>query len=357
MKLIDKYILKKFLVTFFFVMVMLVSVICVIDFTEKNDKFIKNGLEAAVIFKYYLTVFPFFASLITPITVFIATVFITANMAARTEIIAILASGISFKRMLVPYAIGAILIAILTFFFNGYIIPNANKFRIGFEVAYVKKAFYFVERDIHMKVGDDTYLYLQSYNNSSDVAYKVTLEKIEGDQMKAKLVANRMDWDSTTHKWKVINWQLREIDGFEEKITAGTQLDTALSLSPADFTNNYGRQETMNMNELEEHIQLQTARGAEDVVIYKNEKYIRYMQPFAVIILTFIGVIVSARKSRGGTGYLIALGFALAFLYIIFYTFSRAVAEAGSMDPILAVWLPNIVFGTIGGLMYFTLPR
>lgn len=357
MKLIDKYILKQFLVTFFFVMVLLVSVICVIDFTEKNDKFIKNGLDAAIIFKYYLTVFPFFASLITPITVFIATVFITANMAVRTEIIAILASGISFRRMLVPYLIGSLLVAGLTFVFNGYVIPNANKFRIAFEVNYVKKAFYFVQRDIHLKVADDVYLYLQSYNNSSDVAYKVTLEQIEGEQLKAKLVANRMDWDSTTHKWKVMNWQLREIDGFEERITSGTKLDTALSLTPADFANNYGRQETMNMNELEDHIELQTLRGAEDVVIYKIEKYIRYMQPFAVIILTFIGVIVSARKTRGGTGYLIALGFGLAFLYIIFYTFSRAVAEAGSMNPILAVWLPNLVFGGIGGLMYFTLPR
>lgn len=357
MKLIDKYILKKFLVTFFFVMILLVTVICVIDYTEKNDKFIQNGLSAALIVKYYLTVFPFFASLITPITVFIATVFITANMAVRTEIIAILASGISFRRMLVPYLIGSIFIAILTFVFNGYIIPNANKFRIGFEVAYIKKAFYFVERDIHLKVADNSYLYLQSYNNSSDVAYKVTLERIEDQQLKAKLTANRMDWDSTTHKWKVINWQLREINGFEEKVTSGTTMDTTLNLSPADFTSNYGRQETMSMTELQDHIELQTSRGADDVMIYKIERYIRYMQPFAVLILTFIGVIVSARKTRGGTGYLIALGFGLAFLYIIFYTFSRAVAEAGSMNPILAVWLPNIIFGSIGAIMYFTLPR
>lgn len=357
MKLIDKYILKKFLVTFFFVMVMLVTVICVIDFTEKNDKFIQNGLTAAVIFKYYLTVFPFFASLITPITVFIATVFITANMAVRTEIIAILSSGISFQRMLFPYFIGAALVAVLTFLFNGYVIPNANKFRIAFEVAYVKKPFYFVGRDIHLKVAENDYIYIQSYNNSSDVAYKISLEKIEDNLLKSKLVANRMDWDSVAHKWKVTNWQMREINGMEEKITSGARLDTALNLTPDDFANNYGRQETMNMTELQNHIDRQTARGADDVQIYRIEKYIRYMQPFAVLILTFIGVIVSARKTRGGTGYLIALGFGLAFVYIIFYTFSRAVAEAGSMNALLAVWLPNLIFAFIGAIMYFTLPR
>ncbi len=357
MKLIDKYILKKFLVTFFFVMVMLVTVICVIDFTEKNDKFIQNGLTAGVIFKYYLTVFPFFASLITPITVFIATVFITANMAVRTEIIAILSSGISFQRMLFPYFIGAALVAVLTFLFNGYVIPNANKFRIAFEVQYVKKPFYFVGRDIHLKVAENDYIYIQSYNNSSDVAYKISLEKIEDNLLKSKLVANRMDWDSVAHKWKVTNWQMREINGMEEKITSGARLDTALNLTPEDFANNYGRQETMNMTELQEHIDRQTARGADDVQIYKIEKYIRYMQPFAVLILTFIGVIVSARKTRGGTGYLIALGFGLAFVYIIFYTFSRAVAEAGSMNALLAVWLPNLIFAFIGAIMYFTLPR
>lgn len=357
MKLIDKYILNKFLVTFFFVMIMLVSVICVIDFTEKNDKFIKNGVETIEVVKYYLTVFPFFASLITPITVFIATVFITANMAARTEIIAILASGVSFRRMLFPYFLGSVLVAVLTFIFNGYVIPDANKFRIAFEVANVRKPFYNTERDMHLKIADNDYIYIQSYNNSSDAAYRITLERIEGTKLRAKLTANRMDWDSAAHKWKIHNWQLREIDGMVEKISSGASLDTALNLTPQDFANNYGRQETMNMFELEEHIELQSSRGADDVQIYLIEKYIRYMQPFAVIILTFIGVIVSARKARGGTGYLIALGFFLAFVYIIFYTFSRAVAEAGSMNPMLAVWLPNIIFACIGTVLYFTVPR
>lgn len=357
MKIIDRYILNKFIVTFFFVMIMLVSVICVIDFTEKNDKFMKNGVEAFEIVKYYLTVFPFFASLITPITVFIATVFITANLAARTEIIAILSSGVSFRRLLLPYFLGSLLVAVLTFVFNGYVIPDANKFRIAFEVANVRKPFYNTERDMHLKIADNDYIYIQSYNNSTDAAYRVTLEKIEATQLKAKLTANRMDWDSAGHQWKILNWQLREINGMEEKITSGPELDTALNLTPQDFANNYGRQETMNMTELEEHIERQSSRGADDVTIYRIEKYIRYMQPFAVIILTFIGVIVSARKSRGGTGYLIALGFFLAFVYIIFYTFSRAVAEAGSMNPLLAVWLPNLSFAFIGTILYFTVPR
>lgn len=360
MKKIDLYILKKILTTFVFVVLLLVLIICVIDFTEKNDDFIKNDVSGSDIFKYYLTFIPFIITLLTPITAFIATVFVTAKMAAQTEIIAILASGVSFRRMMVPYFIGSVLIAIMSFVFMGYVIPDSNKFRIAFELENLKKPFYYSDRNIHLKVDDDAYIYIDRYNNQRDIGYTVTLERIEGQVLKDKISAKRIHWDTATHKWSLKNWQRRLILPNGEEITSGgptKDIDTLLTLSPSDFQNKERLQETLTLPELNAYIELQRSRGADDVQIYLIEKYIRFMQPFTVIILCFIGLIVSAKKSRRGTGFQIALGFLIAFIFIIFFILAKSIAEAGTLHPIFAVWIPNIVFSIVGMIMYNTVPR
>lgn len=336
---------------------MLVLIISIIDFTEKNDKFIKNEISAAEVAYYYATFIPFVASLITPITVFITTVLVTANMAVKAEIIAILSNGISFRRMMLPYFIGAVMIAISSFYLNGWLIPDANKFRISFEIAYLKKPFYFNEKDIHFKVAEDTYLYLQRYNNQTDVAYRVTLEKLEENRLKEKLTATKMSWDTTTHHWKLQTWQLRKINEFGETIEKGITLDTMINITPGDFDMKYRLYETLTMDELQEYIDLLKSRGADDVQIYEIEKFIRYMMPFTALILTLMGVTVSAEKARGGPGFKIALGFLIAFVFIIFFILAKALAEAGSMHPILAIWLPNIVGTIVGLVLYQFVPR
>ncbi len=357
MKKIDKYILKKFLGTFVFVVVILITIICVIDYTEKYDDFIKNEVPPPLITRYYLTFIPFMISLLTPITVFIATTFVTAKMAANTEVIAILASGVSFRRMMVPYLIGASMIALASFYLNSYVIPDANKFRIGFEIDYVRKPFYFSERNIHIKVSPTDYIYMDRYNNHRDIGYKVTLERIENGVLKEKLHANRIMWDSALNKWSLMNWERRILDSESERMLKGKQIDTALYLSPSDFDSKERMWETLTLGELNDHIELQLSRGAEDVLIYKIEKYIRFMTPFTVIILMFIGVIVSAKKTRRGTGFQIALGFLIAFIFIIFFILARAIAEANTMNPVFAVWIPNIIFSAVGLIMYHTVPR
>lgn len=357
MRIIDRYILKKFLSTFLFVVFLLVSVVTVIDFTEKNDDFLKHKLTTVEVIAYYIDFLPYVASLITPITVFIAVVFVTSKMAGQTEIIAILSSGVSFRRMLLPYFIGAFLIAGISFFLNGWVIPNANKDRIAFELKYVKSPFYNDEKNIHIKVAPELYAYMERYNNHSNVGYRFTLEKIKGNEMQEKLSAPRIEWDSTASKWKLKNWELHKFDGLQESITKGNEMDTTLNIHPKDFSSTYGLYETLTLTELDEHIELLRERGGNDVSLYKVEKYIRYMSPFTAIILTFIGVIMSARKSRGGSGFQIALGFAIAFLFIIFFIFARSIAEANSMDPMLAVWMPNIIFSIVGIVLYNTVPR
>ncbi|WP_316044796.1 LptF/LptG family permease [Reichenbachiella agarivorans] len=357
-KLIDKYIFKKFITTFIFVVALLVVVIVVIDFTEKNEKFIKNEVPTDLIVYYYLSFMPWIANLIAPITVFISTVLVTAGMAGKTEIVAILAGGISFRRMLMPFLVGAILIAMTTFYVNGWMIPNSNKYRIAFEVEYLKKPFYFNERDIHFKIGEEEYLYLQRYNNRSEVGYKVTLEQIVGTEMKQKLTATKMTWDDSLGRWQFKDWELREIGEFGEKYSKGDEMDTLLSITPEDFDNKYQLNETMNLNELNDHIAMLKDRGADDVEVYEIEKYIRYMLPFTAIILTLMGVSVSAEKStRGGAGFKIALGFLIAFVFIILFILVKAIAEAGSMNPIVAIWIPNMIGAVVSLILYRFVPK
>ena len=357
MKKLDWYIFKKFIGTFVFVVAGLLAIICVIDFTEKNDDFIKYDVSGGLIGLYYLTFIPFIASLITPITVFIASVFVTSKLASKTEIIGILASGMSFRRLMLPYFIGAMLIAIVSFVLNSYIIPDTNKFRIAFEIEYLGKPFYFSDRNIHFKIGSNDYVYMDRYNNRSDTGYKVTLERIEDLRLKEKINATRIEWDTVSAKWKLIRWQKRTLLGDREILVSGEELDTLLSLYPSDFDSKERLWETLTMFELEDYIALQESRGADDVQIYRIEKYIRYMQPFGVIILMFIGLIVSARKSRRGTGFQIALGFLIAFIFIIMFILSRAIAEANTMNPVFAVWIPNIIFSIVGLVLYKTVPR
>jgi len=358
LKLIDKYILKKFLTTFIFVVGLLVIIIVVIDFTEKNEKFIKNEVPGVMIFRYYLSFIPWVASLITPITVFITTVLVTTSLAVKTEIVAILAGGISFRRMMMPYLLGASLIALTSFYMNGWLIPDSNKFRINFEVTYLKKPYHHTERDMHFRIAEGDYLYIQRYNNRSEMGFKVTMEHFEGTKLKRKLTAKKIVWDSLSGKWRFDKWQLRIIHNFGETYSRGPSLDTLINILPADFDNKYQLFETMNMNELNDYIDLLKSRGAEDVVIYEIEKYIRYMMPFTAIILTLMGVSVSAEKSnRGGAGFKVALGFLIAFAFIIMFILAKAIAETGSTNPLIAIWIPNMIGIVIAVVLYRFVPK
>jgi lipopolysaccharide export system permease protein len=380
MKLLDKYVLKQFLSTFFFVVLILLSVVSVIDMTDKMDKFAKANLSAMEILGYYGNYIPWIGSLITPITIFIATVYVCSRMAGRTEIIAILSSGVSFRRMLVPYFIGAFVVAIISFILNGWIIPNSNKSRLAFEVQHIKGKFYFDKRNIHIQVAPDIYLYLQSYNNTSNTGYNFTMERFENKRLVEKLTGKRIEWDSAIQKWHVRDYKIRQIDAVFENEgepkkttntprkrknirisstleTTGASLDTALVIHPKEFESDYRKHDGMTLNELNAYINTLKARGSAGVELYQVEKYTRYAYPFTIFILVFMGVIVSSRKSRGGTGVQIAIGFVLSFVFILFFTLFRTFAENGQWPPQISVWIPNIIFALIALTMYKYVPR
>ena len=373
MKLIDAYILKRFLSTFFFVVLILLAIICVIDLTEKMDKYTKNALSGGQILGYYLDFLPWVGGLVTPITVFIATVYVCARMAGHTEVIAILSSGVSFRRFLLPYFIGAAVIAGLSFWFNGWLIPNSNKDRLAFELQYLKNKYYFDKRNIHIQVAPDVNLYMSTYNNSTQTGYNFTMERFENLRLVEKLTANRIVWDTIKLKWTMHDWQVRKIDTIFEpnsatdssssganaqaSIQRGVVTDTTLVITPKEFESDYRKFDGMTISELNEYIDTLRARGSTGVEMYEVELHTRYSSPFTIFILTFMGVIVSARKSRGGTGVQIAAGFALSFLFILFFMLFRTFAENGSMPPQISVWIPNIIFGIISGIMYKYVPR
>lgn len=358
MKILDWYILKKFLKTYVFAVMIIVLIIMVIDYTEKIDDFIrKEAPIREILFDYYLNFIPYWANYISPLMVFIATVFFTANLAAKTEIIAILSSGVSFLRLMRPYLIGSSLIAIGTFVMVGWLVPNANKIRVPFEHKYINGIYYFDKRDIHIKISPDVYAYLETYDNSLKTGYRFTLEKIKGNDLQVKLMADRITWDSTKKKWQLHDYRIRFDEPGNKKVTFGVQVDTTLNLFPKDFENKHLLHETFTLPELERHIELVRSRGADGLEVYLIEKYLRFANPFSVIILTVIGFLVSARKSRGGVGFQIALGFTLAFVYILFFMMSKGIAEGGGMPPLLAVWLPNLLFSGIGFVLYYTIPR
>lgn len=358
MKILDLYILKKFLKTYVFAVLIIVVIVIVIDYTEKTDDFIRKNVPLnEILFDYYLNFIPYWANYISPLMVFIATVFFTANMASRTEIIASLSTGISFTRLMRPYIIGASIIAIWTFIMIGWIVPNANKVRVPFEHKYINSNYFFDKRNYHVKIGPDLYAYLESYDNNFKIGYRFTLEKIEGVDIKRKITADRILWDTTMKKWSLMNYQMRIDEEGKRMVESGVKLDTTINLSPKDFENKHLIQETFTLPELDEHIKLVESRGSEGIEIFLIEKYLRYTNPISAIILTIIGFLVSARKSRGGVGYRIALGFTLAFVYIMFFIMSKGIAEGGGMPPLLAVWLPNIIFSLIGTGLYYSLPR
>lgn len=359
MPILDRYIIRKFLTAFFFTVVMLVSVICVIDYTEKSDDFIRHSLPVSkIIFGYYVFLFPYFANLLSPITVFIAVVFVTAQLAARTEIVAIMASGVSLLRLLRPYALGAGILGLLTLGLVGWVLPLGNKHRVEFERAYVKSPYRYEGRNVHFKIGPRSYAYLESYDNVNNTGFHFALETIVGTVLLRRLTADAISWDSTKHAWHLTQQQVRTFRGAqEETLRTLAPRDTTLNLFPKDFASDYHLAETLTLPELNALIKTKIERGASDTQTYLSEKYERYAYPFAIIILALIGVILSARKTRTGVGGQVALGFVLAFIFIFFVIFSRNLAQVGQLSPMLAAWVPSIIFTGIGLVLYRFVPK
>ena len=355
---LDLYIIRKFLGTFFFAIVLIISITIVFDFSEKIDNFIdKEAPFKAVVFDYYVNFIPYFANLFSALFTFVSVIYFTSKMASDTEIIAILSSGISFRRMMFPYFISALIIGIFSFFLSNFVIPPANAKRLDFTETYLKKRFVNKERNIHRQIEPGLFIYMTNFETSSKIGYKFSLEKFEGKQLVSKLTSRSIKWNKEKEKWTIKDYVIRRIDGDKETLEKGKSIDTLLNFKPDEFSRRTNVVEAMNMMELDDFIDEQIMRGDSNISAYKIEKYRRLANPFSAFILTLIGVSLACRKVRGGMGLHLGIGLALSFSFILFMQISTVFATNGSMNPLLAVWLPNIVFSVIGIYLYRVAPK
>jgi lipopolysaccharide export system permease protein len=359
-KLIDVYIIRKFLGTFFFCLVLILTIAVVFDFAEKIDNFMeKKAPVQAIIFGYYMNFIPYFATLFAPLFVFISVIFFTSKMAVNTEIIAILNSGMSFRRLMWPYFLSAVVIASFTFVLTNFVIPKSNLTRMDFEDKYYRSSSRKVTvENIHRQVFKNILVYMQSYNPLSQRGQNFTIEKFnDSGRLESKLSSSSVIYDTVVHKWTAINYYIREIKGNEEVITKGGQIDTTLTIQPTDFSRDPGFVGTMTYRELYDYIDLLRLQGSDELKLFLIEKHRRFANPFAVFILTLIGVSLSSRKIRGGIGMNIGIGLILSFSYILFQQFASQFSLKGNLGPMLAMWIPNILYSIIALVLYKMAPK
>jgi len=359
MRTIDRYIIKKFLGTFFFTLVLLIFIVIVFDISEKIDDFLRHEAPLrSIIFVYYLNFVPYFINQFSYLLTFIAVIFFTSRMASDSEIIAILSSGISFWRMLYPYFISAAALGLLSFILANFVIPYTNRSMFAFENKYIRDPRgEYAAQNIHKQISPHTFIYLENFNTHTAVGWKFTLEKFEKREMYYKLKGDGIEWDSLRLRWHIKDYYIRRINGMEESITKGKKLDTILPFIPADFTEDIEEVKIMNYFVLRKHIKDKELRGDPDVIKYKVKKYERIAFPFATLILTVIGVSVSSRKVRGGIGFHLGLGLALTFIYILFMQIFTVFATFGDLPPLIAVWIPNLIFGVIAFFLIKVAPK
>ena len=360
-KRMDSYLIRKFIGTYVYSIVLIISISIVFDVNENLAKFTTNHAPLkAIIFDYYANFVPYFANLFSPLFVFIAVIFFTSKLAGNSEIIAMLACGMSFKRLLRPYLISAALIAALNFYLGSYIIPKGNIVRHNFESLYKNNKKITTASNVQLQVAPGVIAFISQYDDLTRTGYGFTLDKFENKKIVSTLSANVVQYDTISdsrYHWKLQNYKIRTLTGMREKITSGTTLDTIIQMEPMDLVFSKGQQETLTSPELRRYISKQQQRGSQNVVQYEVEYHKRIATSFASFILTIIGVSLSSRKRKGGMGMYLGIGLALSFSYILLQTVSATFAIQANTPPVLAAWIPNILYSFIAYYCYRQAPN
>ncbi|MBR2947614.1 MAG: LptF/LptG family permease [Bacteroidales bacterium] len=357
--ILDRYIIKKFIGTFFVALLLIIFIVIIFDISEKIDDFVDSEAPIrAIAFEYYLNFVPYFVNMFSPLFVFITVIFFTSKLAGNSEFVAMLSGGISFGRLMYPYFISSLLIASFSLILNLFIIPSSNVKRIAFEEQYIKdKKYYNTNRNIHYQIAPGEFVYVESFSTWNNTAYKFTLESTKESRLVSKLTAESAVWDSTMGGWKLKNYTLRDYTTSEQKIIFGKEIDTVISLKLDDFYRRENTVEALTYNQLEELIKMQKLRGDSMVKYSLIEKNTRFAVPFSAFILTLIGVSLSSKKRRGGIGLNLGVGIALSFSYILFLKFSQMFVITDTLPPWIALWLPNVIFAVIAVVLYRMAPK
>ncbi len=350
------------MVTFLFTILTITIIAVVIDTSEKTDDFVKSGLSfMEIVTQYFYGFVPMIISLIFPLIVFISVIFFTSKMSGKSEIVAILANGVNFNRMLRPYLIGGLLLALILWLSNQFVIPRANGIYATFKSRYIdNNSSYRVgdnSSNYYLRVDANTFMGLRYYDTSTKSANKFFLQKVKGNKVYYNLRAESIQWDTAKKKWRIENALERKIDGLNESVKKIDTLFMSLNLQPVDLRRDEYMKDKLITPELDRFIRMQEIRGSEGLNTLKVERYRRDATPFSVIILTLIGVTVSSRKIRGGSGLHLAVGIVVAALFVVMDRFSTVFSTKGDMPPLLAAWIPNIVFAIVCIYLYRKAPK
>ena len=355
-KKLDWYIIRKFIGTYIYSILLIISISIVFDVNENLAKFAQyHAPLKAIVFDYYANFVPYFANLFSPLFVFIAVIFFTSKLAGNSEIIAMLASGISFKRLLRPYMLSCVLISALSFYLSAFVIPHGNVVRQNFETMYKNKKKNTAADNVMLHVDKGVVAYIQHYDNDHKHGYGFSLDKFHNKNLVSHTTAMDIQYDTISdnkYHWTLIGWKTRRLQGLREQITQGAKKDTVLMMEPTDLVYSKGQQETFTLPQLEEYISKQQVRGSANVVQYQVEYHKRIAASFASFILTIIGVSLSSKKRKGGMGLYLGIGLALSFLYIMLQTVSSTFAIQANFPPMLAAWVPNIIFAVVAWFCY-----
>lgn len=362
-KLLDNYILKKFLGTFLFTMLVITIIAVVIDWSEKADDFVRSGLSFnQLITAYYIGFIPFIMSMIYPLMVFIAVIYFSSKMAGRSEFIAILAGGVRYNRMLRPYIIGSVFLALIFWLASQYWVPRANEIRTDFQAVYVDRnssynANNFKNNNYYLRVDSNTFVGFRYYDTLNKTASNFFLQKLHDNKVYYNVRAETVRWDPNKKDWKLTSVVERSIDGVKETLKQRDSMHVNLNVQPKELRRDDYLKDKLTTPELHQFIRMEELRGSEGLNTYKVEIYHRDATPFSVIIMALIGAIMSSRKIRGGSGVHLALGIVIAAIFVVMDKFAVTFSTKGNMPPLLAAWFPNIVFSGVTCILYFKTPK
>lgn len=351
-KILDKYIIRKFLGTYIFAIILLLAIVVMFDINEKFDSFVKAPLDATI-FDYFLNFLPYFANQFSPLFTFIAVIFFTSKLAGNSEIIAMLSTGMSFRRLLWPYLFSATIIATSTFLLSAYVIPPANVKRINYTNTYVKNKRVDYGSNIMLMVAPGEIAYINRYDNISKTGYKFTLDSFDEEKnLRSRLTAQTIKWD-TLYSWRLLDWVKRDFRIDREYIESGRTLDTTIAFEPRDFLISSLDHEKMTSPDLVQYIEHQKMRGVANIKSFEVEHERRYAMTAAAFILTIIGMSLSVKKVKGGMGLNIGIGLVLSFSYILFMTITQTFALSGLTNAFVAMWIPNAIYSIIAIVLYY----
>ncbi len=351
-KILDRYIIRKFLGTYVFAIILLLAIVVMFDINEKLDAFLKAPLKATIV-DYFINFLPYFANQFSPLFTFIAVIFFTTKLAGNSEIIAMLSTGMSFRRLLRPYLISACVIAAATYLLSAYVIPPANVKRINYTNTYVKNKRVDYGSNIMLMVKPGQIAYMNRYDNMAKMGSRFSMESFDKHKrLVSRMTAVSIRWD-TLYNWQVSDYIIRDFKNNREYLTKGHRLDTIIPFEPRDFLISANDHEKMTTPDLAQYITRQKKRGVGNIKSFEVEYHRRFAMTAAAFILTVIGMSLSSRKVKGGMGLNIGVGLVLSFSYILFMTITQTFAISGLTSPMIAMWIPNIIYAIIAFVLYY----